>query len=388
MRKLWSVCLFEIQRLVKKPQSYILMFAMPLLFTLIFGSLFGEQESVVKADILIVDEDQSELSQSMIHHLQQSSVFHTLEVASVTKGTLLIKEKEADGMVVIQKGFQQTIINGEDPTISFVHHPELVDTTAISNLLNDLVTSTQIKGVGSQKWSEITAQDWSVLFASLSTEENGLSESLIEKSTITKSEDSKNIQNMPARAAGFTIMFVMIVMISVTGTMLEAKQNGVWYRLMSTPISRVQLLGGYLLSFFLIGWIQFAVLMIATNLLFGVVWGDPLGLIVLVSAVLVCVVGLGLFIAGLSKTVEQQSSIGNIVIISTCMLGGVYWPLEIVPDFMKTLSEFVPQTWAMKGFEELIARGGGPFDIILPVAVLLLFATLFLSIGLTRIKYE
>ncbi|KUP08735.1 ABC transporter ATP-binding protein [Bacillus coahuilensis p1.1.43] len=388
MRKLWSVCLFEIQRLVKKPQSYILMFAMPLLFTLIFGSLFGKQESVVKADILIVDEDQSELSHSMIHHLQQSSVFHTLEVASDTKGTLLIKEKEADGMLVIQKGFQQTIINGEDPTISFVYHPELVDTTAISNLLNDMVTSTQIKGIGSQKWSEITAQDWSVLFASLSIDENGLSESLIEKTTITKSEDSKNIQNMPARAAGFTIMFVMIVMISVTGTMLEAKQNGVWYRLMSTPISRVQLLGGYLLSFFLIGWIQFAVLMIATHLLFGVVWGDPLGLIVLVSAVLVCVVGLGLFIAGLSKTVEQQSSIGNIVIISTCMLGGVYWPLEIVPDFMKTLSEFVPQTWAMKGFEELIARGGGPFDIVLPVAVLLLFATLFLSIGLTRIKYE
>ncbi|KUP09661.1 ABC transporter ATP-binding protein [Bacillus coahuilensis m2-6] len=388
MRKLWSVCLFEIQRLVKKPQSYILMFAMPLLFTLIFGSLFGKQESVVKADILIVDEDQSELSHSMIHHLQQSSVFHTLEVASDTKGTLLIKEKEADGMLVIQKGFQQTIINGENPTISFVYHPELVDTTAISNLLNDMVTSTQIKGIGSQKWSEITAQDWSVLFASLSIDENGLSESLIEKTTITKSEDSKNIQNMPARAAGFTIMFVMIVMIGVTGTMLEAKQNGVWYRLMSTPISRVQLLGGYLLSFFLIGWIQFAVLMIATHLLFGVVWGDPLGLIVLVSAVLVCVVGLGLFIAGLSKTVEQQSSIGNIVIISTCMLGGVYWPLEIVPDFMKTLSEFVPQTWAMKGFEELIARGGGPFDIVLPVAVLLLFATLFLSIGLTRIKYE
>ncbi|MGZ4135825.1 MAG: ABC transporter permease, partial [Tumebacillaceae bacterium] len=142
------------------------------------------------------------------------------------------------------------------------------------------------------------------------------------------------------------------------------------------------------LSFFLIGWIQFAILMVLSSLLFHVAWGNLTGLIVLVSALLLAVVGLGMFLAGLVKTTEQQSAIGSIIIVSTCMLGGVYWPLDIVSDTMRGIAQFVPQFWAMQGFTELVARGGGVADILGPVAVLLGFAAVFLVAGLSRVRYE
>jgi ABC-2 type transport system permease protein len=183
-------------------------------------------------------------------------------------------------------------------------------------------------------------------------------------------------------------MFVMFSLLSVSGTILEARKNGVWFRLLSTPVSRAQVIGGYMLSFFLIGWIQFGILMLLSKWLFDVQWGNLLGLIVLVSALLLAVVGLGMFIAGFVKTTEQQSAIGSIVIVSTCMLGGVYWPLDIVSDTMRRIAEFVPQFWAMQGFTELVARGGGVGDILSSVAVLLGFALVFLVAGISRVRYE
>jgi ABC-2 type transport system permease protein len=70
------------------------------------------------------------------------------------------------------------------------------------------------------------------------------------------------------------------------------------------------------------------------------------------------------------------------------MLGGVFWPLEVVPAFMQKIAQFVPQTWAMKGFTELMARGGGVGDILGSVAILMGFAVVFLAMGITRIRYE
>lgn len=385
MKKALAVCSFEILRLLKKPQSYVVMFLLPIIFTVIFGRLMGGDAETSKPEFIIVDEDRSELSAALVKEIGKSSSYVTSD-GDYEEASVSLEKKKVEGVVRIEEGFEKSVINKEEPVVYLQHTPEFMDVNIISPVINDAVAMVQIQAVGSALWSEYSGEEWTSMYATIS--ESGSSEGTIEKLAVTKNNESKTIENLPARAAGFSIMFVMIVLMSVTGTMLEAKQTGVWYRLLSTPVSKLQLLLGYLLSFFLIGWIQFGILMVFSSLLFGVVWGNILGNIVLVSVLLICVVGLGLFIAGVSNTVEQQNAIGTIVIVSTCMIGGVYWPLEIVPKFMQKMAEFVPQTWAMRGFEELIAKGGGVSDILLPIGVLLVFSALFLSVGLTRIRYE
>ena len=103
------------------------------------------------------------------------------------------------------------------------------------------------------------------------------------------------------------------------------------------------------------GWIQFAVLMVVMNLIFDTNWGNLLYMIPFASLVIVCVVGFGLMIAGLVKTKQQAMAISSVLIVVTCMLGGVYWPIEIVPEFMQKMALAVPQSWAMSGFKEIIS---------------------------------
>ncbi|WP_156807470.1 hypothetical protein [Effusibacillus pohliae] len=59
-----------------------------------------------------------------------------------------------------------------------------------------------------------------------------------------------------------------------------------------------------------------------------------------------------------------------------------------MPDGMRRIAEFVPQTWAMKGFTELMARGGTVSDILGSVVVLFGFAAVFLAVGVSRVRYE
>ncbi len=240
----------------------------------------------------------------------------------------------------------------------------------------------KIEVATTKKLEQTRGTSWKDVYESIHAKVEPVS---IEKDSIA---GKKNLNHMAGRATGFSILFVMIVMLSATGTILKLRQMGVWSRLLETPTSKAQILGGYILSFFLIGWVQFGVLMILTNRLFDVQWGDMLGIIMLVSGLLLAVIGLALLVASIVKTADQQSALGNIVVISTCMISGLYWPIEIEPEWMQQIANFVPQTWAMRGFTELIVRGGTFIDITGEICILLLFAGVFFIIGLTRIRYE
>jgi ABC-2 type transport system permease protein len=385
MKRIWAICSFELKRLFKKPQSYILMFGMPLLFTLLFGGLMGDS-STEKVNIAFVDKDQTTMSKSLHDSLVDNQLF-TLKEMSRDEAVKQLKDKKLTGFLQIAKGYQNGVVSNGHPRVIFMHSPDFTSSAMVDQIVSNAVSKIAIETQAATVWSSYSHKPWNEMYSELDKQDS-TSTPAIQKVAVTKNPLKQEMGNMSARSAGFSIMFVMIVMMSVTGVLLEARKTGVWTRILSTPTSKFEIMAGYFLSFFLIGWIQFGVLMAASTLLFGVQWGNLAGILVLVSALLLCVVGLGLFISGFVKTAEQQSALGSVIITATCMLGGIYWPLDIVPSFMQKIADFIPQTWAMKGFTELIARGGTVMDIIAPVCVLLAYSVTFLVVGMTRIRYE
>jgi ABC-2 type transport system permease protein len=385
MKRIWDLCFFEMLRVLKKRQSYIIMFAMPLLFTLLFGNLLSG--GTPKPTVAWVDQDHSMLSVNLAQKTKETTIF-SLKVVSLSNAKQLFKDKKVSGIIRVNKDFQTNVLEGTKPSVSFEHGPEFSSAVAVKEVLNNAIDQLHIEATGAKLGTTMEAKtNWKTLYQSIDQDVQAGAPT-VQVEMISKNKNQLEMGNTTARSAGFSILFVMIVMISVTGSLLEAKKSGVWYRMMATPSSRFQILAGYFLSFFLIGWVQFAVLMLSSSLFFGVHWGNLGALIVLVSALLLAIVGLGLFIAGFVKTTEQQAALGNIIVASTCMLGGVYWPLDIVPKVMQQIAQFVPQKWAMDGFTEIIARGGSLSDIMMPVTILLGFAVLFIGVGLSRIKYE
>ena len=174
-----------------------------------------------------------------------------------------------------------------------------------------------------------------------------------EKQVVQKEKNSQVEVNL--MFVGFAIMFMMFGLSGAASTILDERIGGTWGRLMVTPANKFQIGLGYLLSYFLMGWIQFAVLMAAMKIMFNTEWGKLTYMIPFASLVIICVVGFGLMIAGLVKTKQQASAVSAVLIVSTSMLGGVYWSIDLVPEVMQKIALGVPQSWAMAGFKEIIS---------------------------------
>ncbi|WP_088293671.1 ABC transporter permease [Bacillus mycoides] len=381
MKKVWALCWLELKQILIKPQSYILMFGMPIIFTLIFGGLLGESGNE-KVNISLVDKDGSVLSGKYYEEIKKSDLI-SIEKVTYREGTQRIEDKKSSGIIIIPKDFQKSMLDGKVENIQFQASADFTGGTSVEQVLASALKKKEIEVSAARDFEKKSNTSWETMYETIYTKIDPVS---IQKELIL--HDDQKLNNVTGRAAGFSILFVMIVMLSATGTILKARQLGVWSRLLGAPVSKVQILAGYILSFFLIGWIQFGVLMILTHSLFDVQWGNLLGVITLVSVLLLTVIGLALLLASIVKTTEQQSTLGNIVVISTCMIGGLYWPIEIEPSWMQTAANFVPQTWAMRGFTELIVRGGTLADIGGYIGILILFAGVFFVIGLTRIRYD
>ncbi|AYF04441.1 MULTISPECIES: ABC transporter permease [Bacillus] len=381
MKKVWALCWLELKQILIKPQSYILMFGMPIIFTLIFGGLLGGSGNT-KVNVSLVDEDGSVLSSKYYEDIKKSDLI-SIEKVTYKEGKQKIENKKSSGIVIIPKDFQKSMLDGRIESIQFQAGADFTGGTSVEQVLASVLKKMEIEVSAARDFEKKSNTSWETMYKEIYTKVEPVS---IQKESI--SHDDQKLNDVTGRAAGFSILFVMIVMLSATGTILKARQLGVWSRLLGTPVSKVQILAGYILSFFLIGWIQFGVLMILTHSLFDVQWGNLLGVIILVSVLLLAVIGLALLLASIVKTTEQQSALGNIVVISTCMIGGLYWPIEIEPAWMQTAANFVPQTWAMRGFTELIVRGGTLADIGGYIGILILFAGVFFVISLTRIRYD
>nr|WP_269135822.1 ABC transporter permease [Sporosarcina cyprini] len=369
------------KRTFKRRSSYFIMFAMPLIFTLLFGGLFGENAGSAMP-VAIVDEDGSIYSQQLIRQLKAHPFVEYEEVDAATAKELL-SEKSVEGVVTIKKDFLGHVAK-EEPAVMLQHPPGTAAAPMLEQLYNQALRTLDLQVTAAQIGASYENKEWDLVFEQLIETESG-TDGISEIHMNDTQVESWN--KMSYSSAGFSIMFVMIVMLFTTGTLIEARSMGIWSRLLTTPATRIQLTLGYVLSFFIIGFVQFSLLILLTSLLFGVQWGDPLGLAVLVITLLLCVVGLGMAIATLVKTSEQQSAVGMLLIISTSMLGGVYWPLDIVPEFMRKIANFVPQSWAIEGFKSLV-DGAALGDIMTPILVLLGFSIVFLSIGISRVRYQ
>ncbi|MES9695760.1 ABC transporter permease [Bacillus sp. JJ927] len=381
MKKVWALCWLELKQILIKPQSYVLMFGMPIIFTLIFGGLLGGSGNE-KVNISLVDEDGSILSSNYYEEIKKSDLI-SIEKVTYKEGKQKIENKKSSGIVIIPKDFQKSMLDRKIENIQFQASADFTGGTSVERVLASALKKMEIEVSAARDFEKKSNTSWESTYKEIYTK---VEPGSLQKESIL--HDEQKLNNVTGRAAGFSILFVMIVMLSATGTILKARQIGVWSRLLGAPVSKVQILTGYILSFFLIGWIQFGVLMILTHSLFDVQWGNLLGVIILVSVLLLAIIGLALLLASILKTTEQQSALGNIVVISTCMISGLYWPVEIEPVWMQTAANFVPQTWAMRGFTELIVRGGTLADIGGYIGILILFAGVFFVIGLTRIRYD
>jgi ABC-2 type transport system permease protein len=205
--------------------------------------------------------------------------------------------------------------------------------------------------------------------------------------------DDPMVAFAPAIVAFFLYFFVYLL----TGvSFLRERTGGTLERLMATPVTRGEVVAGYLLGFGLFAVIQVAVLLtwalgtvhvpaIGPLPAFAIGLGIPVAGSPLIAFLVVVVLGLGavslgIFLSTFARTELQVIQFIPIVLVPQFLLSGVLFPVGSLPGILQPLVGLMPLSYAVDALRQVFIRGADlavpelQLDLLVLGAVALLFA--------------
>jgi len=189
---------------------------------------------------------------------------------------------------------------------------------------------------------------------------------------------------------GNAVLFAFFISMAVAITFAHERHTGVWKRLLAAPVPRWQALLGKLVPYFLIAMVQLGFLFGLGAGAFGMkIAGSIVALTLLSAALAMCAVSFGLLVSSFGGTERQIGSTVPVAILVMGLLGGCMFPRMFMPAFMKQIGNAVPQSWALDGYYAVLVRQGtGIIDIAPQLIALVLFALGFALLGMWRFEFE
>jgi len=187
-------------------------------------------------------------------------------------------------------------------------------------------------------------------------------------------------------AASMAIFFLFFTAQFGVLSLLSERRTGTLPRLVAAPIAPSSIVAGKAFGSFIMGISAMGVLAVASTLLLGAEWGDPIGVAALIVAAVVAATGITAFITTFARTEEQAGGWNSIVAVSLAILGGAFMDFSQGPEILSQLSFITPHAWFLQGLDEMATTSFTYADLALPLAALLAIGLVTGAIGLWRAR--
>ena len=167
----------------------------------------------------------------------------------------------------------------------------------------------------------------------------------------------------PAILGGMVLFLVFII----TGvSFLRERLQGTLERLMASPATRADLVTGYVLGFFLFAVLQSVVVLLFTVWVLGTQYrGNLAEVLVFQLMVALGSLNLGILASTWARNEFQVVQFMPLFILPQFFLGGLLWPVEQMPWYLRDLSAVMPLRYAIEGLRGIMLDGKG-FSEVLP----------------------
>jgi ABC-2 type transport system permease protein len=191
-------------------------------------------------------------------------------------------------------------------------------------------------------------------------------------------------QLLETTVPGYAVMFAFVIVIFINAMVREEKLNGLIRRLLSTPMSKVDFLGGKLLYGMLTNFLQLCVLFglgLAMGASRGMEFKFNIPAFVLISVALsASATTMGLLFA----STKLPHSLTFAPLFLGAILGGCFMSLDLLPAYLYPLSFLMPQRYGVIGYQDLLLRNASVLDLLPEAGILFLFAVVFMGIAIWR----
>lgn len=185
----------------------------------------------------------------------------------------------------------------------------------------------------------------------------------------------------------FFAFFLTFLLTSVS--FLRERSSGTLERLMASPVSRLEVLLGYLLGFIGFAMAQ-ALLLLGYEMwvldvrVVGSIW-----LVLLILAILVIgVVNLGIALSFYARNELQVVQFIPLVFTPQALLGGLVWPVETLHPALRWLSQVFPLTHATVALRSVMVGGAGIEEVAPRLAALTAFSGAMVLLGILALRKQ
>ncbi len=126
-----------------------------------------------------------------------------------------------------------------------------------------------------------------------------------------------------------------------------------------------------------------AVIILTVGYLLGVVYKiNLLSVLIIVILLISSTLGIAFMSAAFTMIIKQGNPISFFFSTFTTLLGGVVFPVTIMPTQITYISYALPLTWALEGLRNSMLYGYGIFQVARCVEILLLFNAILIPLGI------
>lgn len=347
-----TILLNNLRRIFGKPLNIILMIVVPIVLNLFFIAINSE-EAVY--NVGVVDCDDSELTKILLDELDDRANLVYFEdeedVDDEIKSALL--NSEIDMALRFGEKYEEEMIAGKAPKIEIGIITETNQSEPIKLLVSGFAGAAQQIG-------KECGGDREVFFDHVEEYAKNNFKAEYEAFEFTKDEKI----NRAVSSLGYLAMGMMFLMSFATTLLLEDKVTRVYARLITTPVTRASYLIQHLLSYLLVAAIQIVAILNLIPLIADISFGEKFSIqlqVMLVTMIFATAcVAIGLTISRFSKNNVVAGAFVGLINLPVLMLGGCMWPMELMPEALQKVGDFMPTTWFLKAAEEVLyGRGLG-----------------------------
>lgn len=381
----------------------------PVLLLIVFGGIFSgiggaSQYSlfVQNLDMEIPSNTPSQLSIAFIEALNSTETFSMTSVPIEENATEYARDKLGPlggsiRILLINEGFEEDLLNGTlkirigiiFDTIQYFD--QYLTGSQREAVLEGLTQMEQLNASIPDAKASLTVmldpadQSAGIVKSIIMSAANAFNYELIGAENVIEfneeSVSTTHFSTVDFYIPGITAAFIMTNgIIALTATTTEFKRRGIIKRLSITPLTKIDWILGNILCQTLLNLMLAAIMIGLGWIIFNVrVVPDVLSIaMILLGSIMFS--GIGMTLSGFTKDAEAASAIGNAIAFPMMFLSGTYFPLELMPSFVQTISKVMPLTYFSEGLKHAMIYKN-PEGVYLNLAVVAVLAVIFIMVG-------
>lgn len=184
---------------------------------------------------------------------------------------------------------------------------------------------------------------------------------------------------------GWAMQFLLFALSSSATGLFYERDQGLFQRLLSGPVTRAHILWSKFLYGICLGVVQLVVLFFAGRVLFGIEVEQHIGLLLVVCtfAAAACT-SFGMLLAAVAPSPEAARGLATFLILLMSAVGGAWFPISLMPEFIQQFSKLTLVYWSMEGFSQVLWNGDGLVALLPTLGILTFITAAVMTIALWR----